>query len=197
MSRKSGKCILCGYGCAIESDFDTKVSSYECPSCGDFTVTREASEEDVAHLSQPEKHKLGACMREHKILGLPPLTLSNSPRLSSGFVTTQQVLDNLFPQSIEDRLSRTMANLCRLTSAPGMPVTLEEYDRLPVTFAESQETANFMLSQLESLGYIRMPRPGKGLTGPRRALTVTALGLSMMSSKEDTPERPMGFRTTK
>jgi len=190
----NSKCILCSRECETRLDIDHNATCYRCISCGDFAATSEAGMDYLSRISQDEKQRIAACTRERNIRGLPRICLCSSEKAQdppSGAFTVEYVLSTMFPSRIQDRFDRALGNLCRLTSCPGKAVRLQEHDKLPVTFSESQETASFVLGEMENMQFIRLRPSGKGMSGPDRTLTVTAAGIARMQQLEESEGREL------
>lgn len=196
----NGKCVLCGRECEREHDIRRDVTRYNCTSCGEFVTTSEANSDYLSRMAQELKQRIAACTRERNIRGLPELWLYSSEptgKAPDGANTVEYVLNTMFPSRIQDRFDRVLRNFGRMTPYPGAPVILKEYDRMPVAFAESEETSNFILKELENIGYIRTPQvtsSRSGGVGTDRTLTVTAAGIARMQQLEESEGREQSFQ---
>ena len=182
------KCILCGRECSTDGDFSSDVADYNCPACGYFSITRRARVDYLERMPQSDKHRIAACTRERNIRELPPLRLcsgESAQNPSEGVFAVEYVLGTMFPSRIQDRFDRALGNLCRLTPSPGMPVTLQQKDKMPVVFAETEQTSSFIISELENMKYISTAPGGAGMSGPNRSVTVTAAGIARMQQLEE------------
>lgn len=153
----NGTCILCDRACWHDKG-PIDLYQYHCSHCGSFEITRKALIDDFNGLTKEEKSVLSACTREQAIRGRPQLRFRSNGAVESnpqpGTVCALQVIETMFPRRIQDRLDRVLTNLCAMTSCPGQLLDLSKDTDEPVLFAESEDTADFVLEELAGSGYI-------------------------------------------
>lgn len=151
------KCVLCGRQAQLRIDRSIMVRYWNCDSCGTFGCTEEALDNYLRRLTDLERLRIAACTRERTIRGSAPLTLcaSESPTdESAANFAVPYVLEHLFPARLQDRLDRVLLNLCSMTDVPGKLISLDRKADLPVLFAESVDAGQFVLQELQDLGYL-------------------------------------------
>lgn len=183
--QRSVACILCGKICQMDVDGSRDVNHYECMTCGEFATTHNTERDFLDRLTDQAKRKLSACTREYTIHEKQEICLCSSPKImipNTSSYKFSDVLENLYPSKIQDRFDRTLANLCKLSKYPGMSIIFEEYDFLPITFAEEPDAALFVLNELRRRDLIEMP---EWRIIQRLSLKVTGAGIERIQHLED------------
>ncbi len=186
----NNKCVLCGRDCPTEIHPRRDVTYYRCPSCGDFSATREAEIDYLTEMGQDARQQLAACARERNLQGLPELCLCSDSRIydpSAGTFTVPYVLERVFPSRVQDRFDRALANLSRVTRVPGEAIRVVPENDSAILFAERPETAVFVLEELEKLDYVRaslVTRIAAQDPAPQFDVVVSALGYARMQQLE-------------
>lgn len=189
MPDKEKYCVLCERDAVVRYDFMKDIWNYVCQSCGSFGITGNAKMDVVPKLEATERARVSACTRERIIKGLPKLLLCSDETEHASYPGAHGVFDvirSVFPQRIQDRFDRALANLCVSTTAPGRAVQLDRHnDVIPFMMAETPDTAWFILDEMAALGYISKFDGSTPLVG----VTVRATGIERVQELESVSMR--------
>lgn len=128
---------------------------YDCQRCGEFAMTL-IEVGAVTEIDNSERLKVTSCLRERTIQGqeLNVVIFRRDRAAASDLqVIIWEDLVNAFPQTVADRLDRTLLNLAKLLPTPGQSVVVDA-NFGPVTFAENHEAMVFILEALEKAGFV-------------------------------------------
>jgi len=158
------------------------VIEIECPKCGKFALTDTLKTD----LTYNNKIKLQAILRERKLKGYKPITISfeeikeETPHLKTPIITLSKILKD-FPTQVSERLDRSLVNLANLSAFPGEQIRVAGNDsQLFFPETNSVEEVFFMMKQLISEELI------SGNAGYPSYITVTAKGWNRVAELEKT-----------
>src|SRR5713101_2205924 len=169
-------CPICKQDGASAQRMGTRdVTIYACSKvCGEYRITKQASLA-VARLSQEERAKISAYLRERNIKQQDLITLlSESPAPGSHdipVVGVEDILRSSFPSTIPERLDRALVNLRHLSPHPGTVIPLNEQTDYPVLFAENTDVFYFIRRTLQDMDYIEKDPLPSPATSPSVILT--------------------------
>lgn len=166
-----GKCPLCKQE-AQELAGGYPQRSYNCPTCGDFTLSESAQMRLIPWLPDTPLPHLSAFAREQTLRRQEPgnslqdrLLLSDPKQgVPLPGATPLEDAEATFPKTVPARLDCFMLNLARIQPMPGQPIFLTERD-YSVAYAEDITVANFFAEQLQEMGWIKCEPAHVGLFG--------------------------------
>lgn len=156
-------CLLCGHelepnrlSVRSSAGFDDGWD-IECAICGRCSVTMEA-ELEIRKLSERERADLASWVREQTIQKRKPPTICSSDYEGSDSTANyrvNQILENLIPRDMAERLDRILANLAAMTGEPGERCSLTTYD-IYACCSVSEHQMRFLLDALAERGWVRI-----------------------------------------
>lgn len=145
------KCLLCSGTASVETRGPSERRfSVDCPVCGKYMYSNLVSEDP--NLSEENKHRLQAVIRERNIKGFPPDFIVVSKVHAPNAITLGELLSQ-YPETSSEMINRTILNLSRLTKHPCDVVSLRLSD-YAVLFGRNIDDMNRMAKFLEYQGYI-------------------------------------------
>lgn len=156
-------CPICGQDCThARKDGRAGVSFFDCPTCGKYGISREA---DLYVLSNEEKRKLSAYLRERDIRGDSPITLVETVNSEISYetpiITVRVAISEHFPAQVSERLDRILQNIYRRSTYPGEKIEFTIDRDFPVFFAENVYAVIFLANTLQEKGLISYSFVGK------------------------------------
>lgn len=162
-----------------------------------FAVTNDDRADFLENIQETNKLKpqrLSALLREHSIRGLPPywVQFTKEPygALGSNRLVPIFVYELLarWPQTVPERLNRTLCNFARLSGRGGRPVDILGESR-ELAFAESDDEADYHIGCLVDRKYLK--NSGSGFD---TAFVLTAKGWDrheQLTREASSPENPV------
>ena len=145
------KCLLCSGPASVEARGPLERSfSVDCPVCKKYSYSNLVSENP--DLSEENKHRLQAVIRERHIKGFPPDFMVVSKVHAPNAITLGELLSQ-YPETSSEMINRAMLNLSRLTKHPCDLVSLQLSD-YAVLFGRNLDDMVRMAKFLEYQGYI-------------------------------------------
>lgn len=149
--------LLCGRNVSASAVGTRDSYSYDCPTCGKYTMTKQALAK-ANSLSPRDKAKVSAYTKERDIHQRPEITIvSEHMRTQSDprpLVSIEEILKTGFPQTISDRLDRSLRNIHRLSDYPGEVYQCSIGEDYPIFFAENEQSFRFVMDALKDAGWI-------------------------------------------
>lgn len=125
-----------------------------CAQCGPFFVTGTMAG-ILSHVKDKEKFIVSAYLRERELRGLPPPTIFSggaNPKaeaLEGSFnVSWDVIVAQEFPNSISERLDRTLCNFSRM-AIPGKWMAYLGEVNWVTAFAEDEDSWRYLVDQLK------------------------------------------------
>jgi len=151
-------CPICGQDCTHAGNDELKgIRFFDCPTCGEYGISKEA-ELHVRDLSQIEKSKLSAYLRERDIREDTPIVLLTqvNPEDSheTPVISVRDAISVVFPSLVSERLDRSLQNIYKRSSFPGQRIRFIYDIDYPVFFAENRQAMLFLIQTLEKKGWI-------------------------------------------
>jgi len=125
-----------------------------CERCGDVAITLSAIEEAT---KQDYRHLVSAWLRRRPA-SEPPVTLEKD--------SVERILKDTQEYSALEKLDLTIVQIEKLTDFPGQESKFDYERDYPLVYAKNPDEANFYLSQLADLGYIKGFGTAGGLVKP-------------------------------
>lgn len=162
-------CVLCQArppDVEVNAWDDDHVYPVKCKMCGPYRLTLEARG-DIESVSEDNRLLLSCWVYEQFIRNRPIPTFVPD-YTDASFVKPNQyrasdVIDNLVPRTVSERLERALANLSVLLPRPGQIITMGNHRRLAV-FALNGDETRFMVTGLLEQGLIGGNYPTVSLT---------------------------------
>ncbi len=124
-------CPICWVKCTAVRQIGTKdVTEYDCPRCGDYSITRPALINlENSDMSKKDRAKVAAYLRERTLRGDSRIRILSQHFPDKEFdvpvVTLDEIVRYRFPNAISDRLDRALRNLHRLSEHLGDEIFLD------------------------------------------------------------------------
>lgn len=149
-----GKCFLCDSTCTTTHPINEDIDFYNCPNCGEFGVTRQAS----FNLTE-NKYRFSSIIKERHLKGLGKLIINTS--LDGNIDGIQRLkiesIAHEFPRTASEIIDRVLLNLGNSVEHPSDKIKIDEYSRA-LLFSRNTSDIHYFLQQLSDLDYI--PRVG-------------------------------------
>lgn len=144
------KCLLCSSTASIKGEGPLERRfSVDCPICGKYMY----SDRVPNNLTNEDKTKLQAIIRERNIRGFPPVFMVVGESPAPNAITVEELLSQ-YPKTPIEMMNRALLNLSMLTNHPCDAVTLAYSSDYAVLFGRNGEDMIRMAKLLEAQGYI-------------------------------------------
>lgn len=156
-------CPLCENESArkISSKEDSlkEIMSYNCPTCGMFSMTREVWDDYLGHEKySPIKYKISAFTREKTIYKQQKVIIVSPGEVVEDSVTPMidfEAICDLFPKKFSDRIDRALLNMARLSNYAGEQFYINREDYSLIFADGTGDSAYFfILKEIIRRGYI-------------------------------------------
>jgi hypothetical protein len=153
---KDAKCVLCEGSCSTASagatELDLPIYTYECSTCGSYTMTHQVRSRIQARTKQ--FYVVSAVTRAYwdrnsTPLFVAPEMFSDDPGFESHFLSHE-------PKSVHGKIDLLMRYIARLSSKPGDIVQVVLARDYPVAFCKDENELQFYVNHLVERGLLAL-----------------------------------------
>ena len=151
----TAKCVLCCREAEVRGSNRQAAYVVRCQTCGEYRFTEEAAE-SLEHMNAMERARISGVTRERSEQG-SPIGVSSArldPPQENWYGITQ-VLQELAPGSIDEKVSRGLGNLRRKSKYLGEEIPLEPDTDYPLVFADNQNGFQLLVDDMISHGLVQ------------------------------------------